>query len=84
MRNHEEKIDLLTLTPKERRRVCREIRAAIREKVAAAKVPTFWAFSNDAVIDMPTQSKSWKEPSFGHEDPAQNNSIWESLTRRFR
>lgn len=84
MRHHEEKIDLLSLSPKERRRVCREIRVALREKVAAAKIPTFWAFSNDVVIAVPTQSEPCEKPSVGHEDPMQNISIWENLTRRLR
>ena len=42
----EKKVDLLDLPMAERKRLCLEIRAALRERVAAGKIP----MSDDAII----------------------------------
>jgi hypothetical protein len=81
MRSHKEKIDLLSLSPKERRRIIRKIRAALKERVAEAKTPTFWAFEEVAIAE-PTQIDPRKKQSLRPEDPPEGKSIWESLVSR--
>jgi hypothetical protein len=54
-RKHEEKMDLLDLPVAERKRICLEIRAALRERAALGMIPV----SNDAII---ADKSMWDSP----------------------
>jgi hypothetical protein len=81
MKNHEEKIDIMSLPLTERRRLCREIRAALKARVSEVKIP----LSEDVVIADKTMlntevEKTYEKPN-ATELP-QNSSLINNLLKR--
>jgi hypothetical protein len=81
MKNHEEKIDIMSLPSTERRRLCREIRAALKARVSEAKIP----LSEDVLIADKTMLDPEAEPM--HEKPCitdlhQDNALINNLLKR--
>ena len=81
MKAQEKKMDLLDLPLAERKRLCLEIRTALRERVAVGQIP----IADDAIVadkslwDSP--QKSLDEGQKGSDLP-QKSSLLNSLTKR--
>ena len=77
-----EQIDLLDLPPDERARICREIRAALEERVSAMKIPV----SDDVIVANKTmldalETKS-KDKHCKNLDLSEKTSFLNALSRR--
>lgn len=81
MKAHEKKMDLLDLPVARRKRLCLEIRAALRERVAVGQIPV----ADDAIVadksmwDSPQKSTNDVEKS---SDLPRKKSLLDSLTKR--
>jgi hypothetical protein len=81
-RKNEKRMDLLDLPVAERKRLCLEIHAALRERVAVGKIPV----SDDAII---ATKSMWDSPDLkpfdeGERDPdsLRRRSLLNSLAKR--
>lgn len=81
MKAHEKKMDLLDLPVARRKRLCLEIRAALRERVAVGQIPV----ADDAIVadksmwDSPQKSTNDVEKS---SDLPRKKSLLDSFTKR--
>jgi hypothetical protein len=81
MKNHEEKIDIMSLPPTERRRLCREIRAALKARVFETKIP----LSEDVVIADKTMLNAGAEKIYEKQNATelpQNSSLINNLLKK--
>jgi hypothetical protein len=81
MKNHEEKTDLMNLPLTERRRLCREIRAALKARVSETRIP----LSEDVIIADKTMLKSEAEKTCEKPNVTelpQNSSLINNLLKR--
>jgi len=81
MKNHEEKIDIMNLPPTERRRLCREIRAALKARVSEMKIPV----SEDVIIADEAMLKSEAGRTYEKSNVAelpQTSSLINNLLKR--
>jgi hypothetical protein len=81
MKAHEKKMDLLDLPVAERKRLCLEIRAALRERVAIGQIPV----ADDVIV---ADKSMWNSPQKSlnegqkASDLPQKSSLLNSLSKR--
>ena len=81
MKAHEKKMDLLDLPVAERKRLCLEIRAALRERVSVGQIPV----ADDAIVadrsmwDSPPKSPDKRQKT---SDISPKSSLLDSLNKR--
>jgi hypothetical protein len=83
MKNHEEKIDIMSLPSTERRRLCREIRAALKARVSETKI----SLSEDIVIADKTMLNTEVEKTYEKPNATElprNSSLINNLLKRIR
>jgi len=81
-KKNEKKLDLMDLPITERRCLCREIRAALRERIAVGKIPVSddTIIADKSMLDSP-DVKPFNEGE-GNPDSLRRKSLINSLTKR--